>query len=80
MPEPHDRVDIPGLSGAHPRPAPGPRGRPWLGVQFNCCSVYGRIYKNDAGTIYVGRCPKCGVQVSARVGEGGTSQRFFETN
>ena len=54
-------------------------GRAWLGIFFNCCSQYGRIHKNAAGTRYVGRCPRCGCEVSARVGEGGTDQRFFET-
>lgn len=61
-------------SGAGPAP-----GRAWLGIFFRCCSQYGRIYKNAAGTMYVGRCPRCGCEVSARVGEGGTDQRFFET-
>lgn len=61
-------------AGAGPAP-----GRAWLGIFFRCCSQYGRIYKNAAGTMYVGRCPRCGCEVSAKVGEGGTDQRFFET-
>lgn len=55
------------------------KGRAWLGIYFRCCSQYGRIYKDAAGTRYSGRCPRCGAEVSARVGEGGTDQRFFET-
>lgn len=54
------------------------RGRPWLAVQWKCCSVYSRIYRNKAGTLYEGRCPKCARPVSARIGPGGTTHRFFE--
>ncbi len=56
------------------------RGRPWLAVQWKCCSVYSRIYRNKAGTMYEGKCPKCGSPVSAQVGPGGTSNRFFEAS
>lgn len=56
----------------------GFRDRPWLAVQWKCCSVYSRIYRNKEGTLYEGRCPKCARKVSARVGPGGTSKRFFE--
>ena len=49
----------------------------FLGVMFNCCSVYTRIYKNKDGTAYVGRCPRCLKSVRIPVGEGGTSERFF---
>ena len=35
------------------------QSRPFLGIWFDCCGVYGRIYKNKDGTAYVGRCPKC---------------------
>lgn len=49
----------------------------FLGIMFNCCSVYGRIYKNKEGTAYVGRCPKCMRTIKVDVGEGGTNKRFF---
>lgn len=49
----------------------------YLGIMFNCCSVYGRIYKNKAGNAYVGRCPKCMRTIKIPVGEGGTNRRFF---
>lgn len=49
----------------------------FLGVMFNCCSVYTRIYKNKDGTAYVGRCPRCLKNVRIPVGQGGTSERFF---
>lgn len=51
------------------------RGRPFLGVQFECCGVYARVYRD--GDHYRGRCPKCMRTVQFRVGEGGTGQRFW---
>jgi hypothetical protein len=56
----------------------GFRGRPWLAVQWNCCGVYSRVYRNRRGDAYEGRCPKCGAPVRASIGPGGTSSRFFE--
>lgn len=51
--------------------------RPWIAVNWQCCSVYSRIYRNRQGTAYDGRCPKCGTQATAAIGEGGTNNRFF---
>lgn len=86
MHDPRDRIDIAGLASPAPAPraagqgapAPGSPARPWLGVWFKCCHVYGRMYRDDAGVRYRGRCPRCGAEVGARVGPGGTSRRFFE--
>ncbi len=50
----------------------------FLGIMFECCNVYARIYKNKEGTYYVGRCPKCMKQIKIKVGENGTNQRFFK--
>ncbi len=58
------------------RPVPG-QPRKWIGIHFKCCNVYGRLYKSADGRAYRGGCPKCGSQVQARVGVGGTDQRFF---
>ena len=44
---------------------------------FECCNVYGRIYKNKEGTAYVGKCPKCLKNVMVKVGKEGTNNRFF---
>jgi len=75
-------VDIDGVQ----TPGPGSgeqaggtlRGRPWLAVQWKCCSTYSRIYRDAAGTKYEGRCPRCQRPVSVQVGPGGTNHRFFE--
>jgi hypothetical protein len=52
--------------------------RPFLGIHFECCNIYTRIYKNKEGTAYVGSCPKCGKPVRALVGKHGTDARFFK--
>lgn len=49
----------------------------YLGIMFQCCNVYGRIYKNKDGTAYTGRCPRCMRTIKIPVGEGGTDRRFF---
>jgi len=54
-----------------------PNDRPFLSVQFACCNVYCRIYRNLDGTRYEGRCPRCGKPVTFAVGAGGTDSRFF---
>ena len=70
-------LDIAGVSD--PRPAaPKREPRPWIAVNWRCCSTYSRIYLNAAGSAYEGRCPKCGSPVKATIGTGGTSSRFFE--
>ena len=80
----HDRVDIPGVAAPTPPASDSldrpPHPRAWLGILFNCCHTYGRIYRNREGTEYVGRCPACGHIVRAGIGPGGSSRRIFETS
>ncbi len=53
------------------------RGRPWVGIHFDCCGAYTRLYRNAEGTAYRGHCPRCLAKVSLKVGPGGTNARFF---
>ncbi|MBN2801902.1 MAG: hypothetical protein JXR91_02290 [Deltaproteobacteria bacterium] len=49
----------------------------FLGIMFECCHVYGRIYKNKIGNAYNGYCPKCMRPIKIKIENGGTSNRFF---
>ena len=60
-----------------PSSQPAAIPRPFLGVHFAACRVYGRLYRNREGTAYEGRCPRCGGFVRVPVGAHGTGQRFF---
>ena len=51
--------------------------RQFLGIWFDCCSIYGRIYKTKDGSAYTGRCQKCLRPVRVKVGQEGTNRRFF---
>jgi len=57
-----------------------PQKRQFLGVWFECCHAYGRLYKNKEGTMYRGRCPKCLRWVKVPIdinSEKATNRRFF---
>lgn len=54
-----------------------PPGRKYIGIVYECCQVYQRVYINRTNTAYEGRCPKCLRRAKIRIGFGGTSQRFF---
>lgn len=51
--------------------------RPFLGVMFQCCGTYGRIYRNKEKTAYAGFCPRCGKRVVVAIGKEGSDSRFF---
>ncbi|MBI4577760.1 MAG: hypothetical protein HY722_15975 [Planctomycetes bacterium] len=54
------------------------RELPYIGIHFDCCGVYQRIYRQPGQTAYVGWCPRCLRRVRVRVGPGGVDQRIFE--
>ena len=74
--EPAYHLDIEGLSDDEAARRALLR-RPWLGVQFECCGVYARVYRNREGTMYRGRCPRCLRRIRIRVGPDGIGARFF---
>jgi hypothetical protein len=49
----------------------------FLGIMFECCNIYRRVYINKEGNAYEGRCPKCYAEVKVRIGTGGSDTRFF---
>jgi hypothetical protein len=53
------------------------KGRPFVGIMFECCNVYQRIYLNKERTAFRGGCPKCGKRVEVLVDPNGEKERFF---
>lgn len=49
----------------------------FLGILFECCNVYRRVYLNKEKNAYEGHCPICRRIVKVRVGLDGTASRFF---
>lgn len=41
------------------KPDPAPAARPWKGVIFHCCGVYGRVYQDLRTGEWKGNCPRC---------------------
>jgi hypothetical protein len=77
MNDPRDyKLDVAGLD-SQARDKPAAEARPFLGVQFACCSVYTRIYRSADGSGYHGACPRCGKAAHFAVGAGGTTVRTF---
>ncbi|MCC5833691.1 MAG: hypothetical protein JJU20_03070 [Opitutales bacterium] len=54
--------------------------RPFLGVHYTTCATYGRLYKNDEGNAYEGRCPRCGHFFRVRIAPGGASTRSCQAS
>ncbi len=49
----------------------------FIGVKFDCCQVYTRVYINKEETAYEGRCPKCLRKIGIKVHRDGLNCRFF---
>jgi hypothetical protein len=52
--------------------------RKFLGILFECCNVYRRIYLNREKNAYEGTCPRCGARIKVAIGPEGSSARFFK--
>ncbi len=74
---PGENLDLTSEDSSTGSPNSAPSGRRFVGVRFECCGIYARIYLNKAETAYEGRCPRCLKAVRLRIGPGGTDQRFF---
>ena len=53
------------------------RTKRFIGIHFECCNVYRRIYINKERNAYEGHCPKCLGEIKVRIGSEGTDSRFF---
>ena len=49
----------------------------FIGILFECCNVYRRIYLNKEKNAYEGKCPKCSGEIKVMIGPDGTDTRFF---
>ena len=59
------------------KPRAGAKGRPFIGITFECCRVYRRVYLTADKSAFAGSCPKCGTPVRIRTGPGGSKSRFW---
>ena len=75
--EPPYHIEIEGIGEDTAQKPKTLKGRPWVGICFDCCGVYTRVYRNPEGSAYVGRCPRCQRTVRLRVAPDGTNARFF---
>lgn len=74
---PGDHLDLSSGGPDDNRGQSTPSARKFVGVKFECCDVYTRVYVNRDESAYEGRCPRCGKPVRLGIGPGGTDARFF---
>lgn len=54
-------------------------GKKFIGVHFECCGLYTRIYYNEKENAYKGNCPLCRRPVNVKVDpQTGVEARFFK--
>jgi hypothetical protein len=63
-----------------PQSTDQPAHREFLGINFECCRVYSRIFINDEETKFQGNCPRCGKFVQFEIDPNGTDARFFDVS
>jgi hypothetical protein len=73
-----ETVENESRTGSGSSKGPAARRRLWVGVHFECCGVYQRIYREPEVPFYEGQCPQCGRRVTMRVGPDGVSSRIFK--
>ncbi len=61
----------------HSKQAASQKSRPFIGIKFECCNAYRRIYLTADKSAFAGSCPKCGAPVRIRTGPGGSKSRFW---
>ena len=49
----------------------------FIGILFECCNIYRRIYISKEKNSYEGTCPKCNSEITVKIGPDGTDTRFF---
>lgn len=54
------------------------KDKKYIGILFECCNVYRRIYINRGGNAYEGRCPLCYAKIKVAIGPQGTDRRIFK--
>ncbi len=74
-----DPASAVGSGGSAAGPAAGSAAsrRPWIGIHFECCDVYQRVYRKPEDDHYLGFCPKCGRRIRLRVAADGVDAKFF---
>lgn len=58
-----------------------PSGRvpkPFLGVYFSRCKIYGRLYPGRDDLYFVGNCPRCGFPVKIKRGKEGVKAHILD--
>lgn len=51
--------------------------RPFIGVLFKCCNLYGRAYLNTKKDAYSASCPRCMHPIRIGISPDGSKSRFF---